>query len=90
MYLIRNRDRNFVATTYQNPNDALPEPLITIWEPEVLPLLETALSEGKLSPQKILMKAKIKMLDATDRSALMNVNTPEEKEIALQQIKKPA
>lgn len=86
-YLIQHRDINSVATTYQGPNDSLPEPLITIWEPGALPLLETALSEGKLSPQKVLMKAKIKMLHSSDSSALMNVNTPEEKQTIIQLLK---
>lgn len=86
-YLIQNRDENSVATTFQNPNDGLLEPLITIWEPAALSLLETALSERKLSPQKILMNAKIKMLEAPDTSSLMNVNTPGEKETIMQLLK---
>lgn len=87
-YLIQNRDENCIATTFQSPNDGLPEPLVSIWETDALPLLETALSEGRYSPQKILTKAKVKLLDSRKTSALMNVNTPEEKEIAMQFIKK--
>lgn len=88
-YLIQNRDEDVVATTFESPDDGLPEPLITIWQPAALPLLKVALSERKYSPQKILMKAKIKLLSAPDRSALMNVNTPEEKEIVRQLLKRP-
>ena len=75
-YLIQQRDENVTATSFQSPYDSLPEPLTTIWEPDALPLLEAALSEGKFSPQKILMNIKIKMLHPPDPSALMNVNTP--------------
>lgn len=86
-YLVQNRDEDCIATTFKSPDDGLPEPLITIWEPAALPLLEAALTEGKYSPQKILMKAKIKMLEPPDASSLMNVNTPEEKKIVMRLIK---
>jgi hypothetical protein len=49
--------------------------------------LETAVSEGKYSPQKVLIKAKIKLLEPPYASALMNVNTPEERQIILQMLK---
>jgi molybdopterin-guanine dinucleotide biosynthesis protein A len=86
-YLIQNRDKDAVATTFKSTHDSLPEPLITIWEPTALLLLETAVSEGKYSPQKVLIKAKIKLLEPPDASALMNVNTPEERQIILQMLK---
>jgi len=87
-YLIQNRNKDFVATTFQSPDDGLPEPLITIWEPAALPLLEAALLNGRYSPQKVLMQTKIQLLHPPDAVALMNVNTTEEKEIAKQFIKK--
>lgn len=83
-YLVENRNKDLVATTFKSPGNDFPEPLITIWEPTALPLLETALSEGKLSPQKVLMKAKIKMLRAPDQSVLLNANTPKEKQTIMQ------
>lgn len=86
-YLVQKRDKNCIATTFASPGDGLPEPLVTIWEPASIPLLETALSEGRHSPQKILMKAKIKILEPPDSTVLMNVNTPGEKELAMQSIK---
>jgi molybdenum cofactor guanylyltransferase len=86
-YLIETRDEGSIATTFQSPDDGLPEPLITIWEPTALPLLEASLAEGKYSPQKVLMKAKIKMLEPPDIAALMNVNTPEEKDRVMRLLK---
>src|SRR5690606_684836 len=38
-FLIENRNRKFIATTFASPHDGLPEPLITIWEPESYPVL---------------------------------------------------
>lgn len=83
-YLIQQRDETFVATTFQSTHDNLPEPLVTIWEPVALPMLETALSEGRYSPQRVLMNSKIKMVQSVDANVLLNVNTPEEKEKILQ------
>jgi molybdopterin-guanine dinucleotide biosynthesis protein A len=79
-FLVQQRDETMVATTFKSPYDNLPEPLITIWEPKALPLLETALSEKRYSPQRVLMNSKTKMIEAPDANALLNVNTPEDKE----------
>jgi molybdopterin-guanine dinucleotide biosynthesis protein A len=79
-YLIQQRDETGLATAFQSPYSNLPEPLITIWEPNALPLLENALSEKRCSPQRVLMNAKIKLLGPPDASALLNVNTVKEKE----------
>ncbi|HWI94264.1 MAG TPA: NTP transferase domain-containing protein [Flavisolibacter sp.] len=79
-FLVQQRDEKLIATTFQSPYNNLPEPLITIWEPKSLPLLERTLSEKKYSPQRVLMNAKIKVLVAPDLNVLLNVNTPEEKE----------
>lgn len=89
-YLIQQRDQTVIATTFKSPYDNLPEPLITIWEPEVLPLLEIALSGRKYSPQRVMMNAKIKVLHAPDANALLNVNTPEDKEKIMQFLKTKA
>jgi molybdopterin-guanine dinucleotide biosynthesis protein A len=79
-YLIQQRDERVVATTFQSPYDNLPEPLVTIWEPESLPLLETALAQKKYSPQRVLLSSKIKIIQSNSTHALLNVNTQEEKE----------
>lgn len=79
-YLIQHRDETSIATTFKSSYDNLPEPLVTIWEPEALPLLESALLQGRLSPQRILLNAKIKMMNAPGGNVLLNANTPEEKE----------
>jgi molybdopterin-guanine dinucleotide biosynthesis protein A len=85
--LIQQRDITMIATTFQSPYDNLPEPLITIWEPTALPLLETALSEKRYSPQRVLMNSKIKMIHATDPDTLLNVNTVDDREKVAQLLK---
>lgn len=81
-YLIQQRDETVVATAFQSPNDNSPEPLIAIWEPKALLLLEKALSEKTYSPQRVLMNSKIKMIYAPDPNTLLNVNTPDDREKA--------
>ena len=77
-FLITNRNANKIATTYKNPFDGLPEPLITIWEPESYSVLLTALENKVTSPRAVLTRNEITMLQAPYPEALLNVNTPED------------
>lgn len=86
-YLTHQRDKTAIATTFKSPFDNFPEPLITIWEPSALSSLETALSERKYSPQRVLMNSKIKMLQVADSNALLNANTPADKEKIMELLK---
>ena len=86
-YLIEQREETVIATAFQSSYDNLPEPLITIWEPKALSLLETVLTEKKYSPKRVLMNAKVKMLHAPNAHVLLNANTPAEKEKILQMLK---
>jgi molybdopterin-guanine dinucleotide biosynthesis protein A len=76
------RDREKIATAFRSPHDGLPEPLAAIWEPAALEHLANALQQGVRCPRKVLLNAEIKLTDAPDPRALMNVNTPEQKEEA--------
>ena len=80
--LIANRDPNKMATTYKSPYDGLPEPLITIWEPQSYPVLLDFLGRGITCPRKVLINSDKLLLEATHPAALMNVNTPQEAERA--------
>ncbi|MBS1689214.1 MAG: NTP transferase domain-containing protein, partial [Bacteroidetes bacterium] len=86
-YLVKHRDTTKVATTFKSPHDGLPEPLITIWEPRSYPILLSFLSEGRTCPRKALINSDINILISPDHTVLMNVNTPEEMEMAKQIIK---
>ncbi len=79
-YLIKNRDTNSIATTFESPFDQLPEPLITIWEPSSYEVLLNHISEGFKCPRKALIRnsERVKILVATDPNALKNANTPED------------
>lgn len=77
-FLIANRDAQKIATTYQSPHDGLPEPLVTIWEPDSYPVLLSFLGMGNTCPRKVLMNNDVLMLQSAHPETLMNVNTPEE------------
>ena len=77
-FLVANRDRTKMATTYKNPSDDLPEPLITIWEPGCYPVLLSCLKEKATSPRAVLINSEVALLQPAYPEALLNVNTPED------------
>jgi len=79
-YLVDNRDSSAIATAFGNGFENLPEPLITIWEPKSYPVLLSFLSQGYSCPRKVLINSDSRLLIAADKSALTNVNTPEDLE----------
>lgn len=87
-FLIKSRDAEKAATTYESPFDGLPEPLITIWEPKSYPLLLNFLGLGNTCPRKVLINSDTLILKPNNPDALMNVNTPEEMAKAEEILKK--
>jgi molybdopterin-guanine dinucleotide biosynthesis protein A len=81
-FLIANRNRRTIATTFKSPHDGLPEPLITIWEPESYPVLLSFLAKQYSCPRKVLLNSETTVLQPPNPDALMNVNTPEDAEKA--------
>ena len=77
-FLIKNRNIEKVATTYESPFDGLPEPLITVWEPKSYPLLLNFLGSGITCPRKVLINSDTLILKPGNPDFLMNVNTPED------------
>ncbi len=80
--LISERDIKKMATTFESPYDGHPEPLITIWEPKSMPVLESYIPEGFRCPRKALMRNmdNVKIIKANNPDALINTNTPEDAE----------
>ncbi|MEM8907316.1 MAG: NTP transferase domain-containing protein, partial [Bacteroidota bacterium] len=78
--LIAQRDPSKIATAFNSPINEFPEPLITIWEPKSYPILLQYLAQGYACPRKVLIHSNVKLVDAQNPQALMNVNKPEEYE----------
>lgn len=77
-FLIENRNAKQIATAFESPNDGLPEPLVTIWEPQSYPVLLNFLGSGMTCPRKVLINSDIQILQPLLPETLMNVNTPED------------
>lgn len=79
-YLIQHRNTSKIATTFQSPFDTLPEPLITIWEPQSRPLLQAYFDDNFKCPRKLLIRNqdRVNVLIPQNPNAVMNANTPED------------
>jgi len=75
-YLINNRNPSKLATAFHSPDNAFPEPLITIWEPRSYPVLLSFLAQGYSCPRKVLINSDVALLTAPDTRTLTNVNSP--------------
>ena len=76
--LIDNRNPFKNATCYLNPTKNWPEPLCTIYEPKAYLKIHQFLAHGQPCPRKILFNSEISTLELEDKTALNNINTPEE------------
>ena len=79
-FLIQHRNTSSIATTFRSPHDGLPEPLITIWEPEAYPLLLSFMEKGVTCPRKVLINSNTTIIEAVYPQALLNANTPADAE----------
>ena len=77
-FIISNRDKSRMATCFYDSEGKLPEPLLTIWEPSTLQLLEKFTAVGGTSPREFLIANDCKKLIYPDSKIHINVNTPTE------------
>jgi molybdopterin-guanine dinucleotide biosynthesis protein A len=85
-HLVSNRQPARMATSYKSPWDAFPEPLVSIWEPRSYGQLLRFLSLGYSCPRKALINSDIELLAPPAPEELRNVNTPEERAAATQEL----
>lgn len=72
--LVEARNPARVATAFRGA-DGWPEPLVTIWEPAALSVLQTAFERGN-GPRRVLLETETELLDPLDFTEFRNVNTP--------------
>ena len=72
--LIAHRNPALYATAFQDPESGLPEPLITIWEPDAYPILQQAFAAGNTSLRQVLTKSSVTLLQAPNAKELLNIN----------------
>lgn len=85
-YLVSNRQPARMATSFRSPWDDFPEPLVSIWEPRSYGQLLRFLSLGYSCPRKALINSDIELLAPPAPGELRNVNTPEERTAATQEL----
>jgi molybdenum cofactor guanylyltransferase len=76
--LVANRDREKVATCFFNPQDNLPEPLITLWEPSAFPLILEFIEDGDSSPRSFLARSPVHQINADTGRLFLNINYPDQ------------
>lgn len=86
--LVENRNPFKLATCFMNPKRNWPEPICTIYEPKSYHRLIEYFSYNKPCPRKVLFNSNINALTLKNIMALENVNTPDQKEEAIQYISK--
>ena len=89
-HLITQRNPSAIATAYRSPENenGFPEPLIALWEPKAFPEILRFLSQGVMCPRKVLINSDTHLIDPSFPEALMNANTLEDKEKAMDLLKK--
>lgn len=86
--LIEERDSTKLATAFATSESRLPEPLCAIWEPEALQQSVAYLSAGNGScPRKFLINSDAKLAYPKQDKVLLNANSVQEYEDAIQKIK---
>jgi molybdopterin-guanine dinucleotide biosynthesis protein A len=85
--LIQNRNPFKTASAFISPKNGDPEPLACIWEPGAYPQLLNLLSLGYTCPRKALIQSNTQLIQALNNKALININTPDEYQQALDLLK---
>jgi molybdenum cofactor guanylyltransferase len=85
--LLLARDPGFDATAYRSAHDGLPEPLCAIYEPRARQAIAAQIAAGRNCPRKFLINAHTQLLDQPNPRALDNVNTVDEYQSALSELR---
>jgi len=68
------------AVAFTNPETHRAEPLLTVYLPSVLPVLEARYANGRFSLQELLGEVAVVNLEAEDNRWLQSIDTPEQAE----------
>ncbi len=81
--LVAQRDPFRAATAYESPREGFPEPLCAIYEPKSVFRLLQFMALGYHCPRKVLINSPIKRLTPERPEALVNANSPDERDAVL-------
>lgn len=74
--LVSNRDTTQFATALQGESKDYPEPLVCIWEPKALPILQDYFQKKIYKPIQVLKNMDTKLIKVSDK-IIQNINTLE-------------
>ena len=78
-FLLKNRQKNKLATCFLHEPENFPEPLLTLWEPSAYPLLVAYASSGNISPKLFLESNAINAVKPPEKKVLSNINYPKDR-----------
>lgn len=87
-FLVDHRDKDKMATCFFNPDEKLPEPLLTIWEPGAWSALKKFHAQGRISPREFLAESEANELILPDKKTLTNLNSPADLDEFIQSTRK--
>jgi molybdopterin-guanine dinucleotide biosynthesis protein A len=73
--LVESRDASRCATEFRNPATGLPEPVLAIYQPAILPILERAKLTCRYSLM-LLRDVPVHLIEAESVRELLNINDP--------------
>ena len=76
--LISRRNIYKNGTAFLNNETGFPEPLISIWEPQMYQQMLIFLAQGYSCPRKVLINSEVELIKVENQRFMMNVNTPED------------
>ena len=85
--LIKQRDARLLATAAIGKQKDFPEPLVTIYEPDIYLRMLKFMALGYSCPRKVLINSDIKLVEIDQERIIENVNTLKESDAALDLIK---
>lgn len=80
--LLDGRDSAKLATVFYDSDGQLPEPLLGIYEPAFVPIMQRAVDAGHYSPRRLLQQNDVRLLVVPDPRELTNINDPAARTIA--------
>ncbi len=85
--LLQHRNPQKIATAIKGKSKQFVEPLIAIYEPKAYPVLLSYLAQGYSCPRKVLINSDVEIIEVDD-NLIRNINTPEEFQNAINDLKK--
>lgn len=86
--LIQKRNRRKIMTAYISTHDGLPEPLCAIYQAKARTRLFSFFKKKNYCLRKIMISSNIELLRQKDKTALENINSPEDFKEAVRKLNK--